>query len=146
MTIIKSLNAHATQILSMDTPVKVVINPAGREILVFDGNNISEFVLLKLPETTLPVPKVGTTEPEITTLDVGGISIPIQVSSGTQISNLPEPETDVIFMTSYPTAKAASEMGRKDFMNAGQTVYKGYNPETGYGTDILGCKGVNRFA
>lgn len=141
-----SLNAHATQILASSTPVKTVSNPGGRDVLVFVGDDISQHILLELPGTTLPVPKVGTTEPGIEILDVNGISIPVQVSSGTHIENLPEAIEGVVYMTSYPTAKAASEMGRKDFINAGPMVFASYDETTGRGTTILGCLGVNRFA
>ena len=141
-----SLNAHSTQILSVNTPVKTISNPGGRDVFVFTGENIQEFILLELPGTTLPVPKVGSTEPGTETLEVDGIEISVQVSSGTHIENLPEAQEGVIFMTSYPTAKAASEMGRKDFINAGPMVFESYDEVTGRGTTILGCLGVNRFA
>ena len=147
MTTIKSLNAHATQILSTNTPVITNINPAGREVLVFDGDNISQFVLLELEGTSLPVPKVDTTEPAQELLEIeGGVQIPVQVSSGTVISNLPEVEEGIMFMTSYPTAKAAAELGRYDFVNAGPTVFADYDEVAGRGINILGCLGVNRFA
>lgn len=146
MTIITSLNVHPTQILSLTTPVKTISNPGGRDVLIFDGEDIKDYILLDLPGTNLPVPKVGTTKPGLETIQVGEVDIPVQVSSGTQIENLPEPKEGVIYMTSYPTAKAASEMGRKDFINAGPMVFAAYDAETGRGTVILGCLGVNRFA
>jgi len=146
MTILKSLNVHPTTILSEETPVERVSNPAGREVLVFTGENIEEYVLLNLPSTKLPVPQVGTTEPSKETVKVHGVEIPVQVSSGTAITNLPPEEEGTLFLTSYPTAKAASEAGRKDLLNAGPLVFQSYDPETGRGSVILGCLGLNRFA
>ena len=147
MATLKSLNVHPTQILGLNTPVEIISNPAGRDVFVFKGENIEDYILIQFPKSEAPTPQVGSTEPQEETLVVqGGVQIPVQVSSGTQISNLPEKEEGVVWVTSYPTAKAAAEIGRSDFVNAGPIVYKSYDPETGRGSTILGCLGVNRFA
>ena len=140
-----SLNGHPTTILSKDTPVKV-ISSGGRETYVFDGEDISRYIRLQLPPTVLPVPRVGSTAPQNKTILVDGVEIDVQVSSGTQISDLPEEQGEVIYMTSYPTAKAAAELGRKDFVNSGPSVWASFNEETGKGEVMLGCLGVNTFA
>lgn len=140
-----SLNGHPTTILAATTPVKIISN-GGRETYVFDGEDISQYIRLKLPPTVLPVPKVGSTTPQNKTLSVDGVEIDVQVSSGTQISDLPEEQEGVIYMTSYPTAKAAAELGRKDFINSGPSVWASFNEETGKGETMLGCLGVNTFA
>ena len=148
---IKSLNAHVTRILSIDTPVKRVSNPSGREVLVFSPPNeettIEKYLVLELPATDLPVPQVGSVDPTLEEWEIEeGKKLTVQVSSGSLIANLPPYEKGVVWMTSYPTAKAAAEIGRKDFINAGPTVFKGYDESTGRGSLILGCLGVNRFA
>lgn len=140
-----SLNGHPTTILSKDTPVKIISN-GGRETYVFDGEDISQYIRLQLPPTVLPVPRVGSTAPQNKTILVDGVEIDVQVSSGTQISDLPEEQGEVIYMTSYPTAKAAAELGRKDFVNSGPSVWASFNEETGKGEVMLGCLGVNTFA
>lgn len=145
----KSLNAHATQILSIDTPVRRVSNPSGREVLVFappNGETIEKYLVWELPATDLPVPQVGATLPTLEEWEIEEGKITVQVSSGSLIANLPPYEKGVVWMTSYPTAKAASEIGRKDFVNAGPSVFADYDAATGRGTTILGCLGVNRFA
>ena len=146
---IKSLNAHVTRILSISTPVQRVSNPSGREVVVFsppNGEAIEKYLVLELPATDLPVPQVGSVDPTLEEWETEKGKITVQVSSGSLITNLPPCEKGVVWMTSYPTAKAAAEIGRKDFINAGPTVFKSYDESTGRGTTILGCLGVNRFA
>lgn len=140
-TTLISLNGHPTQILSGDTPVKVV-SKGGREVLVFTGQNIQDWVIYTLPVTELPIPKVGNSEEQerILTLQ-GGLEIPVKISSGNKISDLPEQKEGVIYITSFPTAKAAAEQGRNDFACPGKVVMED-NDTT---TRILGCLGLVMF-
>lgn len=144
-TTLISLNIHPTVILSPNTPVKE-ISTGGRVLYVFIGDDIEDYIVLKLESTTLPVPRVGNTMPtqEVITTLVNGkeVEISVNVSSGTEVSDLPDPQEGTIFISSYPTASAAK---RDDIWNPGPLVYKTFNEEKGQGDQILGALGLNRF-
>lgn len=145
MTTIISLNAHPCFILSLDTPVKEFTNKSGRPVLVFDGEIIQQHILLLVEASGMPVPHVSRLGPSIEELEVGSISIPCQVASGVTISNLPPQEEGIVYLTSFPTAQAAKELGRTDFITSGQLVFAQYDEEKGAGVGIVGCLGVNRL-
>ena len=70
-------------------------------------------------------------------LEIDGLSAPISISksSGKQISDLPEAQEGVIFITSSFTASAAAAIGRNDIFAPAQIVYT-LNPDGT--TTILG--------
>jgi len=142
-----SLNGHPTTILRSDCPV-VNQSVGGRDSLILDCSleEAEQYVLLRLPKTDLPIPKMASAAPPAEeVVEVEGASGPIKVKvqpTSQGIENLPEPQEDVIYMTSYVTAKAARELNRTDFWSSGPSVMTLSEDGT---TTIFGCLGVNRF-
>lgn len=142
-----SLNGHPTTILRADCPISNQ-SVGGRDslILACSAEEAEQHVLLRLPKTDLPIPKMASAAPPAEeVVEVEGASGPINVKvqpTSQNIIDLPEPQEDVIYMTSYVTAKAARELGRTDFLSSGPSVMTLSEDGT---TTIFGCLGVNRF-
>jgi hypothetical protein len=63
---------------------------------------------------------------EVTTVDtieIDGVRIPLRVKQlGAEVENLPPPEENTIFITSYLAAQAAWKAGRRDVVSVGDPV------------------------
>lgn len=143
-----SLNGHPTTILRADCPVSNQ-SVGGREhlILACPLEQAENYVILRLDQTTMPIPKVAPFAPpeeELVEIEGAVEAVTVKVQPSTQgIQYLPEPQEGVVYLTSYVTAKAARELGRKDFWSSGPSVML-LSPD-GKTTTIFGCLGVNRF-
>lgn len=142
-----SLNGHPTTILRTDVPTTNT-SVGGRDSLLLccSLEQAEEYVMFRAGKTTLPIPKVAPAAPPLEELvEVEGAAGPITVKvqpSTQEVQDLPEPQEGVVYLTSYVTAKAARELGRKDFWSSGPSVM--LLGEDG-STTIFGCLGVNRF-
>lgn len=124
-----ALTSHDVNLLTDTTPVKE-IEVQGRKTLIFDGVNLEDHILVRIPRSGLPVPTVKDTSAEVTNktllVQTESKTVEIQVSvsksAGKQIVDLPEAQEGIGYITSSFTANTALLQGRTDVYAPKQIV------------------------
>lgn len=119
-----ALTSHPVVIFSGDLPTETVEIKGRPTVVVAPGIDSTDYLLGIIPASGLPVPQVGNVDATSTMLEIEGLSAPISISksSGKKISDLPEAQEGVIYITSSFTASAAAETGRTDVYAPAQIV------------------------
>lgn len=138
---IVNLSAHDSVRLSADAPWIEGENPkTGRAIKVADLSKVSnvedylaEYMVEILPKNSGEYvnPMVKQTEASVYEEVVEGISITHEIGGTKVVEGLPEPQEDVLFLTSFVTAQAAA---RPDVVCPITIAH----PETGFAIGAIG--------
>lgn len=135
-----ALTSHPVVILDPRTPVKET-EIRGRKSLVFAGTgNPKDYIIGEIQPSGLPVPNVKVIDGETRQfiIKTNDFEVPVIQSLGSTkvIEDLPEPLTDIFYITSSFTADVAVSQGRRDVLAPRQLVLL-LNEEDG-STTILG--------
>ena len=133
-----ALTSHPVVILREDTPVAMQ-EMGGRQTPIFDGDDITPWILDIIPPSGLPVPAVLPSSGESTFEEVNGVQLEVAPSGAKEIRDLPAPQEGVIYIVSAFTAAAAC---RRDVVHPRCLVQQ----VTGDGkTVILGTVGLKTY-
>ncbi len=111
--------------------MKHLPNKLGSEVIKMPKlvNLTPHEVRLVTPEGEIVLPPSGTVARvkevvrDLGVLEVDGIRVPIRVKFlADEVENLPPPQEDTIYVTSYLAAEAAWRMGRTDVMSVGDPI------------------------
>lgn len=138
-----ALTSHDVNLLRSDTPVESV-QVKGRAAVIFKGEALEDYILVRIPQSGMPVPQVKDVSASATeTLNIKGAEVEIEVSSSGSkiIFDLPEPQEGVIYITSSLTANEAMSQGREDVYAPRQIVCVLNNDGS---TTIVGTLGLKK--
>jgi hypothetical protein len=121
-----ALTSHPVVVLSPDTPVQET-EIRGRKSLVFTGEkNPKDYIIGDIQPSGLPVPNVKIIDGETRRfiIKTNDFQVPVIQSLGSTkvIENLPDPLTDIFYITSSFTADVAVSQGRTDVLAPRQLV------------------------
>jgi hypothetical protein len=120
-----ALTSHPVVVLSPDTPVQET-EIRGRKSLVFTGENPKDCIIGDIQPSGLPVPNVKIIDGETRRfiIKTNDFQVPVIQSLGSTkvIENLPDPLTDIFYITSSFTADVAVSQGRTDVLAPRQLV------------------------